>query len=200
MLLAIGGVAIAAVAGTVVADRQAKARLAEYDAEWRKALAAERERSAALRLPVLSGETLDGNAAAMYRTFCSTLKRADAGVVSSASSGPPLEGPLAPPCAKLLSDFKAVADSMRDATRCARCDWEIRYEDGLLSSSPSFHEARALALLLVLSAHEREGAGDVRGAAQDDLAACRFGVDLSHGTLIGHTMGAHAVKIALSAL
>jgi hypothetical protein len=201
------GVVVALVALLLVgAEIWGRRWLARYAETWRAEIAAERQRVASLRMPVLHGAPLDENAAVRYRPLLEKLKAATDGnrelyvtalgksVTGGRATVPPAE------VAALLEAHRGEIASLGDAVRCTRCDWNIQYEDGFGAELPPLLAARVLANLVILEGHERGRAGDAEGAAKRYLDVARFGADFGTGSLLEVLIGTAVDDLALEAL
>jgi len=107
--------------------------------------------------------------------------------------------------AAAMDTLFTVTDELVRASKFARCDFEIRYDDGFMALLPHLGKAREGARLLRLAAHERLVQGNpdaavayigamVRGAAQ--IAGDRVLIS----SLVGFVMGTAACEEATTIL
>jgi hypothetical protein len=184
-------------------------KLRALEEAWRAAVAAERARVAALRLPALFGEPLDGNAVDRYRPVLRSIDEAmkshpQGQTLYSAETDQALEAgwaaELEPPVAALLEERQAEIEALAEAVRCTRVDWGTAWEEGHEAELPSLLAARVLANIATLSGNVRAAEGDVAGAFERHLSVVRFGVDLgSEGFLIQSLIGVAVRMIGLEA-
>lgn len=199
--IAIGFVALLVVllVGDFAAELWGKARLEAYDVTWQKAIAAEQERLASIRMPVLRGTPLDENAAPRYQKLMDRVEKiVDATLSSTAKTGPGVSIP--PSAAKRVAENQPAIAQLREAVRCTRCNWEIKLEDGPMAKTPKLLPALVLTNLLVIEGHQRAAAGDPAGAAERYLDAARFGADFGAGMLIMIMVGETIEERAMDAL
>jgi hypothetical protein len=203
---------IAIVAGV---ELWAHGRLAERQKEWEADLAAERERVAALRMPVLSGAAEPCNAVERYLPLMESLVRSgypdgvyggvqdkelEASELIRAANGEPLS-PLPEKLLPILEARRDLIGAFRDSLRCERVDWGFPHERGFEAPIPSLLGARWLASLTLLSGHQLAQAGDLQGAAEHYLDVMRFGADFeSQGVLTTSLMGIALRDAGLHAL
>lgn len=185
--------------GFLAAELWGKARLETYDVAWQKAISAERQRLAAIRMPVLHDEPLDENAAPRYQKLMDRVEKiVDPTLSSTAKTGP--GGSIPPSVAKLVAENQPAIVQLREAVRCTRCNWEIKLEDGPMAKTPKLLPALALTNLLVVEGHQRAAAGDPAGAAERYLDAARLGADFGTGLFIMIMVGETIEERALDAL
>ncbi|MBI3724632.1 hypothetical protein HY251_11850 [bacterium] len=160
--------------------------LNSYAAAWKLELAEERARLAARRLPVLSGQPLEENAAPRYTRALAALDTTDYEKLWW-----PLEpgSPLTPELSRLLEKHRADLAPFLEALRCTRCDWETAWEEGYDAHVPDFHACQMIASLLILEGEERAFQGDGRGAARRYMEAIRFGADVGAPGNLVQVMG-----------
>jgi hypothetical protein len=184
--------------------------LSAYATTWRTEIAWEREREASRERPVLRGETLDDDAAPIYRDALEAIGRAlrspkrslyTAGLGQAVTRGPK----AAPPdeVARLLEAHRADLERLGQAVRCTRCDWDFDYAQGFKlvdRGLPNLLSARVLANLMVLAGRERAQAGDRQGAAERYLDLLRFAADFDSGSSIMVQFGMILSQIGLDAL
>ncbi len=204
--------AVPIVALVIAGNLWARSRFAAYEETWKRDLAAERARIAALRMPVLRGEPLDENAAARYMPLLADLGGGYPGtgrrdpdfdkltrdLFKAAYAAP--RDPLPPRVQQLLEHRRALLVSTREATRCTRVDWAFQYERGGQAPIVSLLAARWLADLLVIEGHERAQAGDLQGAAERYLDVARFGADLATQGVLIHGLVGVGMGLGLRAL
>lgn len=202
-----------AVALVLAGNLWARSRFSACEEIWKRDLAAERARIAALRMPVLRGEALDENAAARYMPLLASLgggypvtgnrdpefDKLTFDLFKAAAAAP--RDPLAEPVRQLLDHRRGLLVALREATRCSRVDWAFQYERGGEAPIVSLLAARWLSNLLVVEGHERVQAGDPQGAAERYLDVARFGADLAtQGVLIHGLIGIAVEDAGLRAL
>ncbi len=197
---AIAAAVLAALFGTWVgAGLWARLELRRHEARWRYEVAAERQRVAALRLPVLFGEPLDENAADRYLTLLAAVERtldtdADrritAEIAEAAAAGP--DRPIDAAVRAALAEHQAEVDGLREAVRCTRVDWHTRWEDAAETTVPPIPilAARELGTLATLAGHLRAKSGEPAEAFQRYLEVVRFGADMgSQGAVVQSLLG-----------
>jgi hypothetical protein len=163
----------------------------EIEARWKADIAAEHARAAAVRRAPLRGEARDANAAEEYwalaKSFGPALAdpqqpKSDLKVVHELATAVfAAPAPLSADAAAFMAAHADAIAALREATRAARCDWKLAYEDGIAMPIPNLVVLRVLAEMLILDGHARELAGDPRGAAERYLDCVRFGADLGEG-------------------
>ena len=190
--LAIAAAALIAcwLGGRLVLDAWGGRMFAAYKPVAVAEIAAERQRIAADRRPVLFGAPIDDNAADRYRrltlTVLNKLKDTEArsGIGTAVRDGP--GKPRSAEVARWVELCRPELQALREAARCTRCDWHFAWERGPAAPIPSLLGARQAANLLVIEGHQRAEAGDVAGAIERDLEVVRMGSDYeSSGALIG---------------
>jgi hypothetical protein len=204
--LAIAAVALLALwlGGRVVLDAWGDRVFAAYKSVAVAEIAAERQRIAADRRPVLFGTPIDDNAADRYRRLTQTIGERVKGSDARTAIWRAVEGgpgkPRSAELAHLVEVSRPELESLREAVRCSRCDWHFPWERGIHATLPSLG-ARDAANLLVIEGHQRAETGDVRGATERYLEVIRMGTDYeSSGALIGAMIAVAIEKTGTSAL
>lgn len=165
--------------GGLVSWRSYARRLAEIEARWPEEVRAARARAARVRVPALRGEAIDEDAVDRYRHIFTRFRARDLFVTDPITGDP--RRPLPP---RLIEVVVAVADdleALREALRCARCDWQTPYELPSVARDHLGTTAHELGRLLVAAGHARAQGGDVVGAAAMYLDAARLGADVGRG-------------------
>jgi hypothetical protein len=192
--------------GRLVLDAWGGRIFAAYKAVALAEIAAERQRIAANRRPVLFGAAIYDNAADRYRRLTQTIADKQTGTTARlAIMTAVTDGPGKPRSAE-VSHWVEVCQpdlqALREAVRCTRCDWRFAWEQGLAAPFPDFASARQAANLLVIEGYQRAEAGDVTGAVERDLEVIRMGSDYESscaliGTLIAVALEADGTNALL---
>lgn len=161
----------------------------EYKAAAQGEIAAERQRLASERQPVLFGTPIDDNAADRYRRLTQKIGDGVKGSTAAAASAAlrsSLGTPSSPEVTQALETHQPELQALREAVRCTHCDWRFAWERGFNAPLPNFLGTRLAADLLGNEARQHAVAGDLAGAVERDLEVIRMGCDYeSSGALIG---------------
>lgn len=173
----------------LAADAWGTHRTARLRAEIAPEVAAERARVAALRMPVLRGEPIDGNAAPVYRKLLADVsawpERRDPDKTPLSHfelSSKRVLDPLPEPVLKALEAHRGDVAALAEAVRHTRVDWGLDYSRDLYLQGPPLGATQWLAGLVIAEARERARAGDLRGASERLLDLARFGADKGAAT------------------
>ncbi len=160
---------------------------AEWDAELKASIAAERARSG--ERPVLSGEAKPGNAWHEYDQALSECQKVSAGMKLGEILDPKHDDKPDGPLSKLPLFASPIAHLRAGAHRAeARKDFE--WERAALASTPSFAASSHVAMLALLEARVRAKEGKPSEAVAEILDVMQFGRDYAgEGPLISHMIG-----------
>lgn len=105
---------------------------------------------------------------------------------------------MSPAAAEATRTYAPVLQHVREGLRRGRCDWDVKYEDGIAIEIPNLFALRQVALLMALAAEQEP---DPRGAARAGLEVVAFGEDVARQrTLIAVMMGIAVKAIGLESL
>jgi hypothetical protein len=182
-------------------------QLAQIEETWTKDVAAQKERIAKLRQPVVRGTPIDENGADRYKRALDAMEKAKdvtdkkgAAAITEAVKGG-VRKTLTPAAVEILDSHRSEIALVRQGTRCTRCDWQLEWERGVAMPFPPIGSARLLANLVILEGHERAQAGDARGAYERYVDAARLGCDFAAcGSLIPSMTGVGICGAAFRAI
>jgi hypothetical protein len=201
-VLALTAAGLLFAAARIGADAWGQARLAAYDARWEVEVAGERERARARERPVLSGTPIDGDAAPRYEAIFDALRPAsssgDGSLHQAARAAPGASIPAA--ALQVVRAHQEELRALREAQRLRRCALGQDFDPASVGRRNVFGVARWIGSALVVAGHERAQAGDLAGAAEEYLAAVRFGGDVAPGPLVNAMAGMSVEEAGLRAL
>jgi hypothetical protein len=175
--------------------------LRSFRGTWTTRAASQHRRPPRGRAAVVSGRSLDGNAAPRYLAALATIR-------SRARKG---TAKLRPMAAKGFAADPAVAERLLEeqcgeipridaALRSAFCDWRLGETAKMRGGFEYFSESRLVADCLTLNAQQLESRRDWTGAAQRYLEATYFAADLGAGDVLMNMAGISVASESLSAL
>jgi hypothetical protein len=184
--------------GRFILDARGGRIFAAYKSVALAEIAAERQRIAADRRPVLFGAPIDDNAADRYRRLTQAIADKQKGttarlaIMTAVTAGP--GKPRSAEVSHWVEVCRPELQALREAVRCTRCDWHFAWEQGLAAPFPDFGSARQAADLLVIEGYQRAEAGDVTGAVERDLEVIRMGSDYEGSCALIGTLIAVALE------
>jgi hypothetical protein len=199
--LGVACLAVACVTAGVVASVSCNSYLARYQTQFEREAAEFREQAARYRRPVQVGDPLDGNAASWYRKGLPHVSDWSDQAALAVALKQGFRG-------YSTNDTRRVNDNcleihtagVREALRCTRCDWTLKFGVNDLEPFDRVREGYRLSSCLVLHGHQAAHDGDVRGSVRSYLESVAVGCDMAQGSAMMSLVGLASVHLGLTAL